>query len=85
MALHSSRKTMTKAFRQYAVCFDGPKMGMVIGRNRSNTESIYQEPLETLRKNTFTPIEWQGFTPYNQQTPGVPRNSFPIVQPTLGR
>jgi hypothetical protein len=31
--------------------------------NSSNGEGIYKELLETLQKNTFTPIEWEGFTP----------------------
>ena len=42
-------------------------IGIVIMTNSSNGESIYKELLETLLKNTFTPIEWEGFTPYNQQ------------------
>lgn len=33
--------------------------------NSSNSESIYKELLETLLKNTYTPIEWEGFTPYD--------------------
>ncbi len=35
--------------------------------NSSNGESIYKELLETLLKNTYTPTEWEHFTPYNQQ------------------
>ena len=28
--------------------------------------------LETLQRNTFTPIEWEGFTPYNQLPTRIP-------------
>jgi len=52
-------------WRNYTVCFDDSGLGIVIMTNSSNGESIYKELLESLLKNTFTPIEWEGFTPYN--------------------
>ncbi|MFY9561486.1 MAG: serine hydrolase domain-containing protein [Terriglobales bacterium] len=52
-------------WRHYAVCFDRAGIGIVIMTNSSNGEGIYKELLETLLKNTFTPIEWEGFTPYD--------------------
>jgi CubicO group peptidase (beta-lactamase class C family) len=54
-------------WRNYTVCFDDAKTGILIMTNSSNGEGIYKELLETLLKNTYTPIEWEGFTPYNQQ------------------
>jgi hypothetical protein len=33
--------------------------------NSSNGEGIYKELLESLQRNTFRPIEWEQFTPYN--------------------
>jgi CubicO group peptidase (beta-lactamase class C family) len=59
-------------FMNYAVCFDGPKKGLLIMTNSSNGEGIYKELLETLLKNTYTPIEWEGFTPYNELPPRPP-------------
>jgi hypothetical protein len=56
-------------FRNYTVCFDSKKIGIVIMTNSANGEGIYKELLETLLKNTFTPIEWEGFTPYDQLPP----------------
>jgi CubicO group peptidase (beta-lactamase class C family) len=53
-------------WRNYTVCFDDAKTGILIMTNSSNGEGIYKELLETLLKNTYTPIEWEGFTPYNQ-------------------
>jgi hypothetical protein len=32
--------------------------------NSSNGEGIFKELLESLLKNTYTPIEWEGYTPY---------------------
>jgi len=53
-------------WRNYAVCFDDKGIGLMVMTNSSNGEGIYKELLETLLKNTYTPIEWEGFTPYNQ-------------------
>jgi CubicO group peptidase (beta-lactamase class C family) len=54
-------------WRNYTVCFDDAKTGMVIMTNSSNGEGLYKELLETLLKNTYTPIEWEGFAPYEQK------------------
>src|SRR5262249_44340174 len=48
------------------VCFDQKQSGIVIMTNSSNGEGIFKELLETLLKDTFTPIEWEGYTPYSQ-------------------
>jgi CubicO group peptidase (beta-lactamase class C family) len=58
-------------WRHYAVYFDKAGSGMLIMTNSSNGESIYQELLETLLADTFTPIEWESFTPYTAQPPRV--------------
>lgn len=50
----------------YTVCFDDKQLGIIIMTNSANGESIYKDLLETLINNTFTPIEWERFTPYNQ-------------------
>ena len=55
-----------EGFRNYAVVFDKSKDGIVIMTNSSNGESVFKELLETLLRNTFTPIEWEGFTPYTE-------------------
>ena len=59
-------------FQNYTVCFDGQKTGIVIMTNSSNGEAIFKELLETLLKNTFTPIEWEGFIPYDKRPPRPP-------------
>ena len=61
-----------EGFRNYTVVFDKSKDGIVIMTNSSNGESIFKELLETLLRNTFTPIEWEGFTPYNELPPRKP-------------
>jgi CubicO group peptidase (beta-lactamase class C family) len=54
-------------WRNYTVCFDDARTGLVIMTNSSNGEGLYKELLETLLKNTYTPIEWEGFAPYEQK------------------
>ncbi len=61
-----------EGWRNYAVCFDGPKSGMIILTNSSNGEGIFKELLETVLRDTFTPIEWEGYTPYDKLPPRPP-------------
>jgi len=55
-------------WRHYAVGFDDGT-GLLIMTNSSNGEGIYQALLETLLAIKLTPIEWEGFTPYDQLPP----------------
>jgi len=52
-------------WHNYCVYFRNAKIGLVIMTNSSNGENIYDELLQKLQKNTFTPLEWEGFTPYD--------------------
>jgi hypothetical protein len=40
--------------------------------NSGNGEGIFKGLLETLLKDTFTPIEWEGYTPYDKLPPRPP-------------
>jgi CubicO group peptidase (beta-lactamase class C family) len=59
-------------WRNYVVCFDRQKSGMIILTNSGNGEGIYKDVLETVLKDTYTPIMWEGFTPYNKLPPRPP-------------
>jgi len=61
-----------EGWRNYAVCFEKSKSGVVIMTNSSNGEGIFQYLLESLLRDTFTPIEWEGFTPYDKLPPRSP-------------
>jgi len=54
-------------WRNYTVGFDKLKSGIVILTNSGNGEGIFKELLETLLNDTFTPIEWEGYTPYDKR------------------
>lgn len=62
----------TDGFRNYAVCFDKLGTGIVILTNSSNGEGIFEYLLETLLRNTYTPIEWEVYTPYDKLPPRPP-------------
>jgi CubicO group peptidase (beta-lactamase class C family) len=68
-----------EGWRNYTVCFDERKSGILIMTNSSNGEGIYKELLESLLKNTFTPIEWEGFTPYDKLPPRTPLKEHKVV------
>jgi len=59
-------------WRNYTVWFEEKKSGIVIMTNSANGEGIFKELLETLLKDNFTPIEWEGYTPYDQLPPRPP-------------
>jgi CubicO group peptidase (beta-lactamase class C family) len=64
-------------FQHYTVMFDALGTGIVIMTNSSNGEGIFQELLEQLIKNTYTPIEWEGYVPYSQRPPLPPLPARP--------
>jgi CubicO group peptidase (beta-lactamase class C family) len=59
-------------WRNYCVGFRMPKDGMIIMSNSGNGEGIYKELLEKVLADTYTPIEWERFTPYDQLPPRPP-------------
>jgi CubicO group peptidase (beta-lactamase class C family) len=50
-----------EGWRHYVVCFDKPKIGMLIMTNSSNGEDIYDALLRAVLADTFTPLGWEGF------------------------
>ena len=68
-----------EGWRNYTVCLEKDKTGIVIMTNSSNGEGIFKGLLEELLKNTFTPIEWEGFTPYSQLPPRPPLKQHKVV------
>jgi CubicO group peptidase (beta-lactamase class C family) len=63
----------------YTVGFDRKKTGIIIMTNSANGEGIYKELLEGVLRNTFTPIEWEGFTPYNELPPRTPLKEHKVI------
>ncbi|MBX7186798.1 MAG: beta-lactamase family protein [Vicinamibacteria bacterium] len=62
-------------WENYMIGFDKPGAGIVLMTNSSNGDSIFKELLQTLIGDSYTPWEWQGFTPWDatRPTPGLDR------------
>jgi CubicO group peptidase (beta-lactamase class C family) len=52
-------------WRNYTISFPDRKTGIIILCNSGNGEKIFKELLEKLVGDTFTPWEWDRFTPYH--------------------
>jgi CubicO group peptidase (beta-lactamase class C family) len=59
-------------WRNYTVCFTKPKSGIVILTNSGNGEAIFKYLLEAVQGNHYTPIDWEGYTPYDKLPPRPP-------------
>lgn len=68
-----------EGWRNYTVYFSDSRTGILIMTNSSNGEGIYKELLETLLRNTSTPIEWEGFVPYDKLPPRRPLKEHKVV------
>jgi CubicO group peptidase (beta-lactamase class C family) len=54
-------------WQHYAVAFDDRGVAIVLMSNSANAEGIFPELLERLIANTYTPIEWEGYVPYDRK------------------
>ncbi|MEJ5995157.1 serine hydrolase domain-containing protein [Pedobacter sp. Du54] len=52
-------------WRNYTISFPDQKISIIIMCNSGNGERIFKELLEKLIGDTFTPWEWDRFTPWN--------------------
>jgi len=69
-----------EGWRNYTVCFDKAKSGIVLMTNSGNGEGIFKDLLEILLKNTYTPIEWEGYTSYDKLPPRPPLKVHKEIQ-----
>jgi len=60
--------------------FDTPKSGFVIMTKSGNGEGIFKYLLDGVLRDTYTPIEWEGYTPYDQLPPRTPLPRHQAVQ-----
>jgi D-alanyl-D-alanine-carboxypeptidase/D-alanyl-D-alanine-endopeptidase len=60
-------------FQHYAIVFPEKRMGVLLMSNSDNAESIFGHLLEITLADTYTPLEWEGYVPYDR----APRPSAP--------
>jgi CubicO group peptidase (beta-lactamase class C family) len=56
-------------WQHYTVAFDDRGVAIVLMSNSANAEGIFPELLERLIADTYTPIEWEGYIPYDRTPP----------------
>jgi hypothetical protein len=61
-----------EGWRNYIVGYQPRGIGLVIMTNSSNGEGIYKALLRDLQGDTWNPVEWEGFTPYDKLPPRPP-------------
>jgi serine-type D-Ala-D-Ala carboxypeptidase/endopeptidase len=54
-------------FQHYAIVFPEKKCGVLLMSNSDNAESIFHHLLDVTMADTYTPLEWEGYVPYNEQ------------------
>ena len=67
-------KSKGKPFFPYAVAKDSAMavivmLAIILMSNSANAEGIFPELLERLIANTYTPVEWEGYVPYDREPP----------------
>jgi CubicO group peptidase (beta-lactamase class C family) len=53
-------------WQHYAVVFDDRGIGIVVMSNSSNAEGIFPALLERILANTYAPVEWEGYVPFDR-------------------
>jgi serine-type D-Ala-D-Ala carboxypeptidase/endopeptidase len=55
-------------FQHYSIVFPEKRMGVLLMSNSDNAESIFHHLLDVTLANTYTPLEWEGYGPYDRKT-----------------
>jgi CubicO group peptidase (beta-lactamase class C family) len=53
--------------QNYCISFERPRTAIVLMTNSDNGESMFKELLATLIADTFTPVRWENYVPYNER------------------
>lgn len=54
-------------FQHYSIVFPESGLGVLLMSNSDNAEGIFDQLLEATLADTYTPVEWEGYTPYDQK------------------
>jgi serine-type D-Ala-D-Ala carboxypeptidase/endopeptidase len=57
-------------FQHYSIVYPAKKLGVLLMSNSDNAESIFGHLLPLTIADTFTPLEWEGYVPYDRAKPG---------------
>ena len=54
-------------FQHYSIIFPERGLGVLLMSNSDNAESIFHHLLILTIADTYTPLEWEGYVPYDQK------------------
>jgi CubicO group peptidase (beta-lactamase class C family) len=58
-------------FQHYSIVYPAKKLGVLLLSNSDNAESIFGHLLRLTIGDTFTPLEWENYVPYDRAVPGA--------------
>jgi hypothetical protein len=56
------------------IIFPERSLGVLLMSNSDNAEGIFPQLLTLTLADTYTPLEWEGYVPYDQKQAGFPRS-----------
>ena len=56
-------------FQHYSIVYPAKKLGVLLMSNSDNAESIFGHLLRLTIGDTFTPLEWENYVPYDRTPP----------------
>lgn len=59
-----------EGFQHYSIIFPGRDSGVLLMSNSENAESIFGYLLSVTIADTYTPLEWEGYVPYDRKPAG---------------
>jgi CubicO group peptidase (beta-lactamase class C family) len=71
-------------FQHYTIIFPESGLGVVLLSNSDNAESIFGYLLQVTLVDTYTPLDWQGYHPYDGNPPVEASAGFPRVIAVTG-
>jgi D-alanyl-D-alanine-carboxypeptidase/D-alanyl-D-alanine-endopeptidase len=58
-------------FQHYSIVYPAKKLGVLLMSNSDNAESIFGHLLTLTIADTFTPLEWENYVPYDRGLSGA--------------
>ena len=77
-----------EGWENYAVYFLRPRRGLVIMTNSSNGEGIFAGLLREILGDPETPLDWEGYIPYDRRPPRPPlvvHHAVPVAADVIAR
>jgi hypothetical protein len=58
-------------FQHYSIVYPAKRLGVLLMSNSDNAESIFGHLLRLTIADTFTPLEWENYVPFDRAPAGT--------------